>query len=84
MPNEVIYRSKTGFGAPVRKWITQDLFPLLEHRLSKDNIEKQKIFDYNQVWNLITNNKKGKIDASYSIWAILAIDSWYRQFCNKK
>ena len=84
LPNEVIYRSKTGFGAPVRKWITQDLFPLLEHRLSKDNIEKQKIFDYNQVWNLITNNKKGKIDASYSIWAILAIDSWYRQFCNKK
>jgi len=33
---------------------------------------------------LINNNKDGKIDASYSIWALLAIDSWMDQFVYMK
>jgi asparagine synthase (glutamine-hydrolysing) len=32
------------------------------------------------VWDLINQNKSGKIDASYSIWALLAIESWCMQF----
>ena len=80
LPMEVIYRSKAGFGAPVRKWITEDLSELVESRLSRENIEKFNIFDYAQVNALVESNKKGDIDASYSIWAILAIDSWVRQF----
>ena len=80
LPMEVIYRSKAGFGAPVRKWITEDLAELVESRLSRENIEKFNIFDYAQVNALVESNKKGDIDASYSIWAILAIDSWVRQF----
>lgn len=84
LPNEVIYRSKAGFGAPVRKWVTEDLSDLVESRLNKANIEKQNIFDYDKVINLIDRNKKGEIDASYSIWAILAIDSWVRQFAQDR
>jgi asparagine synthase (glutamine-hydrolysing) len=84
LPNEVIYRSKAGFGAPVRKWVTEDLSDLVESRLNRVNIEKQKIFDYDRVFNLIDRNKKGEIDASYSIWAILAIDSWVRQFTKER
>ena len=80
LPMEVIYRSKAGFGAPVRKWITEDLSELVESRLSRVNIEKYNIFDYSNVNALVESNKKGDIDASYSIWAILAIDSWVRQF----
>ena len=80
LPMEVIYRSKAGFGAPVRKWITEDLSELVELRLSKANIEKYNIFEYSKVSALVESNKKGDIDASYSIWAILAIDSWMRQF----
>ncbi len=80
LPMEVIYRSKAGFGAPVRKWITEDLSELVELRLSRANIEKNNIFEYSKVNALVESNKKGDIDASYSIWAILAIDSWVRQF----
>ncbi|MHA8057430.1 asparagine synthase (glutamine-hydrolyzing) [Aquirufa nivalisilvae] len=84
LPKEIIYRPKTGFGAPVRKWITEDMSDMLEQRLSKSNLEKQGIFDYDAVWKLINENKENKIDASYSIWAILAVDSWINQFCLKK
>lgn len=80
LPKEIIYRPKTGFGAPVRKWIIDDLDSLISKRLSYENIKKRGIFDYDKVWELINQNKKGEIDAAYSIWAILAIDSWITQF----
>jgi asparagine synthase (glutamine-hydrolysing) len=80
LPHDVIYRPKTGFGAPVRKWITSDLQPMINERLSPDNIRKRGIFDPQKVWDLINENKCNKIDASYSIWALLAIESWCMQF----
>lgn len=84
LPNEIIYRPKTGFGAPVRQWITNELHPMIEERLSPEHLEQRKIFDSNKVWKLINENKAGKIDASYSIWALLAIESWLQQFGDNK
>ena len=43
------------------------------NRQTKD-VAEQKL------WDLINQNKSGKIDASYSIWALLAIESWCMQF----
>lgn len=80
LPKEVIYRSKSGFGAPVRKWITEDMDQMINKRLSEDNTFINKIFDHERVKNLIQKNKAGVIDASYIIWALLAIDSWMMQF----
>jgi asparagine synthase (glutamine-hydrolysing) len=83
LPHEIIYRPKTGFGAPVRQWITHDLSSMIENRLSPERLRKRGIFDADKVWELINANKAGKIDASYSIWALLAIESWLTQFVDE-
>lgn len=80
LPKEIIYRPKTGFGAPVRQWITKELHPMIQQKLSYDRLLKRGVFDPFTVWKLIDDNKSGKIDASYSIWALLAIESWFEQF----
>ena len=80
LPREIIYRPKTGFGAPVREWILNDMDNLINDYLSKETIEKRGVFNYEKISNLIEENKKGKIDASYSIWSLLAVESWMRQF----
>lgn len=80
LPKEVIYRKKTGFGAPVRKWITQDLSEMIDDRLSEENLKKWGIFNYVKVKDLIKRNNSGQIDASYTIWSLLAIHSWLEQF----
>lgn len=80
LPHDVIYRPKTGFGAPVRKWITSDLQPMIDERLSINRIKDRGIFNPEAVWDLINQHKSGKIDASYSIWALLAVESWCMQF----
>jgi asparagine synthase (glutamine-hydrolysing) len=80
LPHDVIYRSKTGFGAPVRRWVTEDLKDRIEQDLSQEILSNQGVFDGCKVQELISKNEKGKIDASYSIWALLAIQSWIKQF----
>ncbi|WP_199141923.1 asparagine synthetase B family protein [Pedobacter sp. ASV12] len=84
LPHEVIYRSKAGFGAPVRKWITEDMDEMIQNRLSRENINRIGIFNADSIHELIDKNKKGKIDASYTIWSLLAIDSWHSQFIAAK
>ncbi|TRU02498.1 MAG: asparagine synthase (glutamine-hydrolyzing) [Microcystis aeruginosa Ma_AC_P_19900807_S300] len=80
LPKDLIYRPKTGFGAPVRKWITEDLKKTIEEKLSEIQIRKRGLFNYNAVQKLIKDNQAGKIDASYIIWGLLAIESWMTQF----
>jgi asparagine synthase (glutamine-hydrolysing) len=77
LPKEIIYRPKTGFGAPVRKWILNDLELMISERLLKDS---NNIFDISKIKLLIEQNKSGKIDASYAIFCLLAIYSWMNQF----
>ena len=84
LPKEVIYRPKTGFGAPVRDWILNDMDFLIQDYLSEESINKRGFLNFQKVAELIENNKKGKIDASYPIWSLLAIESWMRQFLDKK
>lgn len=80
LPNEIIYRPKTGFGAPVRKWITEEMDLILEEYLSEDNVRKRGIFNYDKLQTLLYQNKKGKIDASYTILSLLLIELWFRNF----
>ncbi|MDZ7691006.1 MAG: asparagine synthase C-terminal domain-containing protein [Balneolaceae bacterium] len=80
LPHDVIYRSKTGFGAPIRDWLKNDLKPFVNQRLNKEHLKKQGIFDPNAVQEMISKNDSGEFDFSYTIWSMLAIQSWLKQF----
>lgn len=80
LPNDIIYRRKSGFGAPVRKWILNDLTKRIDKDLSEKKLREQGIFDPKAVRKLINENREDKEDSSYSIWALLAIQSWIKQF----
>jgi len=83
LPKEIIYRSKSGFGAPVRDWIIDDLNDKINTELNEKRINDGGIFSFKEVNKLIKENKSGKIDVSYSIWSLLAISSWIKQFTSK-
>jgi asparagine synthase (glutamine-hydrolysing) len=83
LPHEIIYRPKTGFGGPVREWVKSDLKEKIADELSAENLRRRGIFDAAAVQQLIADNQSGKIDAAYSIWGLLAIESWFRQFVDQ-
>lgn len=80
LPQDIIYRPKSGFGAPVRKWVLEDMKEYIDEELSESKINEIGIFNYSEVRKLVEDNKLGKIDAAYTIWAILGVSSWVRQF----
>ena len=80
LDKDVIYRKKTGFGAPLRQWILNDFQPLFDRYLNKDILRKQGVFDHDAVWKLIRNNASGKSDAAYPIFSVICITIWLERF----
>ena len=80
LPKEVIYRPKTGFGAPLRTWIKHDLQELLRDTLSPDSLNKRGLFSSKAVQQLILDNNNNKIDASYTLFSLLCIEIWCRHY----
>ena len=80
LPKDVIYRSKTSFGAPLRRWLQHELRPLLHDLLSADSIRRRGLFDPIAVQNLIRHNEEGKVDSSYTLLSLLCIEIWCRHF----
>jgi asparagine synthase (glutamine-hydrolysing) len=77
---DIIYRPKTGFGAPVRSWIRNDLNAQLANFSKESILIKKEILNATAVDKLIADDKAGKIDAAYTILSLLAIDSWFNQY----
>ena len=83
LPDDVIYRPKTGFGVPMRSWIQGPLKTLVQDILSESSINKRKWFDAKAVTQLLNQDQSGKIDASYSIFQLLCIELWARIFLDE-
>ncbi len=80
LPEEIIKRKKTGFGAPVRSWVKNEMREMIEERLFGGQFFSYGIFDKEAVRKLVDDNASGRIDAAYSIFALLAVEAWLRQF----
>ena len=75
LPKNVIYRPKSGFGVPLRSWIRNELKEFIGDTLSEEAIHKRGIFETSAVKNIIAENEKGSIDASYTILSLICIFS---------
>jgi asparagine synthase (glutamine-hydrolysing) len=84
LPNDVIYRPKSGFGTPLRTWLNGPLKALVRDILSESSISKRNWFDPKAVTQLLDDNEMGKVDGSYSIFALLCIELWGRIFLDEE
>lgn len=80
LPHHVIYRPKSGFGAPLRKWMQEDLKEVLLDTLSKKSIEHRGIYNFTKVSELIRDNEMGRVDASYLLLSLMNIELWCRKY----
>ncbi|MDB4916142.1 MAG: asnB [Gemmatimonadetes bacterium] len=80
LPHDVIYRKKTGFGAPLRHWLHNELRERLRDLLGPEAIRRRGWFDAAAVERLIEDDRAGRVDAAYTIFALLCLESWCRMF----
>jgi asparagine synthase (glutamine-hydrolysing) len=80
LPHDVIYRPKSGFGAPLRRWLHRDLRDRMEDALSAESLRSRGLFDPAAVRRLIELDAQGRTDGAYTIFALLCIELWCRLF----
>ncbi|HUI65291.1 MAG TPA: asparagine synthase (glutamine-hydrolyzing) [Bacteroidota bacterium] len=80
LPREVIYRPKTGFGAPLRRWIHHELGELVEDVLQPSSLNARGLFDATAVRQLMQADRAGRVDGAYLIYAVICIELWCRLF----
>ncbi|MGS2722704.1 asparagine synthase (glutamine-hydrolyzing) [Porticoccus sp. GXU_MW_L64] len=80
LPKDIIYRPKSGFGAPLRAWLKGELKGMVDDVLSEKSLKARGIFSYEKVRQLIIEDRAGKHDYSYPIFALLCLEIWMRIF----
>ncbi len=82
LPRDVIYRPKSGFGAPLRRWLHRELRDMVDDVLSPAALRHHGLFDAAAIQRLITLDRKGQVDGAYTIFAVLCIELWCSIFLN--
>ena len=80
LPKDLIYRPKSGFGAPLRRWLQVELRDWLADSLSVERLQRRGLFDPQAVQHLIAANAEGRIDASYTLLSLACIEIWCKYF----
>lgn len=80
LPQDVIYRPKSGFGAPLRRWMRYELRELLGDVLGEASLRRRGLFEPVAVRRLMAANDAGGVDASYTLLSLLCIELWCRRF----
>jgi asparagine synthase (glutamine-hydrolysing) len=80
LPHDVIYRPKTGFGAPLRHWLQHELREMVGDLLSADTLRQRGLFDPAAVGRLVEDDRQGRVDAAYTILGLMCTELWFRKF----
>jgi asparagine synthase (glutamine-hydrolysing) len=80
LPDTIINRPKAGFGAPLRRWMKGEMQDLLQDLLSPSTIMRRGLFDAAAAGELLRRDRRGEIDASYTLFALMCIELWCRHF----
>jgi asparagine synthase (glutamine-hydrolysing) len=84
LPDQVLNRPKTGFGAPLRQWLRGPLRALLNDTLSSSVLRRRGLFDPVGVQQLIVDNAAGRVDGSYALLALLCVELWCQRFIDQR
>jgi asparagine synthase (glutamine-hydrolysing) len=80
LPHQVIYRPKSGFAAPLRRWLHSDLVELRRDVLSERSLTQRGLFAFDEVRRLVEADRGGRVDAAYTLFSLMCIELWCRMF----
>ena len=79
--SKLVHRTKWGFPSPIKNWLLNELKPLVDIYLSRKVLEKQGIFNFNDL-EIFKNNfyNKKQYFNDKRIWTILVFQIWYNKY----
>jgi asparagine synthase (glutamine-hydrolysing) len=83
LPREILTRPKSGFGAPLRTWLRGPLRPMVDDLLSDRSLRSRGVFDPRAVRDLVEADRASRVDAAYTVLAMLCVELWCRRFLDR-
>ena len=83
VPKEILYREKQGFGVPINEWINVQLKERILETLGDKRTLERGYFEPKYIQNLLDEHARGRRDHSHSLWIILMLELWHREFVDK-
>lgn len=77
IPDDIIYRKKMGFGAPMSQWLSGDFGDFVRTRLLGSGLLHHGFFDIQYIEGLFDQHKTRKRDNSLYIWTLFNLSEWY-------
>lgn len=83
LPDEILDRSKKGFGVPLNRWFRGPLRPLVKELLLSDAFRRRGIFDTAYVKRLIERQEQGR-PLDLHLWTLMSFELWCRTFLDRR
>jgi asparagine synthase (glutamine-hydrolysing) len=79
LPERIVWRSKAGFGAPVRSWLRNDLAEMSDELLGPRGLGQRGWFEPAGIARLKDDFLSGRRDYSLQLWMLMSLELWLRQ-----
>lgn len=80
IPKSEMDRPKMGFAIPIETWLATDLKEEVNYHLSKERIEAEGFFKWNEIDKLKTAFFSGKKEFGVKIWYLLCFQMWLEKW----
>jgi asparagine synthase (glutamine-hydrolysing) len=80
LPEDLLYRPKRGFGAPIREWFRGASGENLGAMIMNSSLRRRELFDYAFIAQLIDEHRRGARDWSFHLWALLNLSLWFERW----
>lgn len=83
LPDEILHRPKTGFGAPVESWLRGRLKPMTLDLLGR-GCKAEAMIDPRAIKKLLdsfyTSEHQSDYRVAYKVWLILVLETWMQKY----
>ncbi|MBB1153169.1 MULTISPECIES: asparagine synthase (glutamine-hydrolyzing) [Amycolatopsis] len=78
LPDEIVYRPKGLFSAPLRAWMSRDLAPLVREVIEDGVLVESGFLQRDALRKLVAEDAAGREDRAKHLWHVLTLEYWYR------
>lgn len=80
LPNDIIYRKKQGFAAPIDIWTRNSWYDFTEDLLLNSKFAKLDILNKSFIKNQLAIHKSSKKNLGAEIYSLIALHLWYEKY----
>jgi asparagine synthase (glutamine-hydrolysing) len=84
LPEAILNRKKMGFGVPVTRWFRNELRDYVYEVLLDHRSVNRGYFKREGIKRLLDDHVAQRYDHSSKIWALLALETWFRVFMDQE